>query len=278
LELDELMNNFLVIGAGVSGLTAAFELAKHQPTTVVDRLPLIGGTHSSYEDEYANSLKGECDASGVSFLLGNTALRWSQSNQLLIVGPEGIRWLVGSHLVYAGGIRPSTQAELGILGQRLAGVFACTVAKHFLETGIKLGDRVVVLGNGNSAEHIGKLLFIQGSHVIMLPMDDDGSRPNFANEWWPLWTPRSFYGQGRVNSVEISKDGMKERIKCDAVILAARMKPLRNIDGAIFDSESHAVTFAQLTSDSTTLDQRSTHASQVVKQLLLELRSKKHES
>ena len=152
------MNNILVVGAGVSGLSAAYELSKYLPTSIIDRLPIIGGTHSSYDDEFTKTLKRKCEESNVIFLLGNTALRWTRTNQLLLAGPDGIQWLSGKHMVFAGGIRPSTQAELRILGQRLGGVLASTVAKHFLESGMRLGNRVVIIGNGNSALYICKLL------------------------------------------------------------------------------------------------------------------------
>lgn len=272
MELDESTSNVFVIGAGVSGLTAAYEISKYLPTIVIDRLPLIGGTHANYQNKLAISLKHKCDESGVRFLLGNTALRWAPSYQLLVVGPAGIQWLPGNHLVYAGGIRPSTQAELGILGNRLGGVLACTVAKHFLESGVCLGHRVVILGNGNSAMHVGKDVAKQGNQVIVLSMDDLGERPGYADEWWPQWTPLSIHGNGRVKEILIGKNGMKERILCDAVIFAERMRPLRNIDGAIFDHESNAVTFAQLVSDTPSLEQRSAYASEIAIKLLTVLR------
>lgn len=270
--MDALKNNIFVIGAGVSGLTSAYEISKYFATVVIDRLPVIGGTHSNYEDEFAISLKRKCDDSGVKFILGSTALRWSPDQQLLVVGPAGIEWFQGQHLVYAGGYRPSNQAELNILGDRLGGVLACTLAHHFLESGVQLGKRVVVLGDGNSAKQVGKLLISQGSHIIVIPMDGSGSRPEYADEWWPWWTPISVHGKGRVKEIQVSKDGMIEQILCDSVILAARMKPLRNIDGAIFDNDSHGVTFVQSTSDTLTLEQRSVFASQITSQLLTELR------
>src|SRR4030065_2865542 len=97
------MNSIFVIGAGVSGLTTAYETSKFLPTVVIDRLPIIGGTHSSYEDEFAVSLKHECDEAGVKFILGSTALRWTADQQLLVVGPGGIDLLGGASLVSAGG-------------------------------------------------------------------------------------------------------------------------------------------------------------------------------
>ena len=62
------MNNILVVGAGVSGLSAAYELSKYLPTSIIDRLPIIGGTHSSYLDEFTKTLKRKCEESNVIFL------------------------------------------------------------------------------------------------------------------------------------------------------------------------------------------------------------------
>lgn len=265
-------NSFCVIGAGVSGLTAALAISKNYPTVVIDRLPMFGGTHANYENEFAISLMHKCNESGVKFMLGNTALRWNLNNQLLIAGPDGIRWLPGQHLVYAGGIRPSTQAELGVLGQRLGGVLPCTVAKHFLESGVRLGNRVVILGYGNSARQIIRELSKQGSQIIVLPMDEFEYPAQFIDEWWPGWNPLSIHGDGRVSEIKVHKDGMEENIRCDAVIFAARMKPLRNIDGAIFEHESSHVTFVQMVSDTSTLEQRSAYASKITLDSLLALR------
>jgi hypothetical protein len=103
-------------------------------------------------------------------------------------------------------------------------------------------------------------------------MDLQDPRPDYADGWWPGWKPLNVYGKGRVREIVVGKDDMVERILCDAVILAARMKPLRNIDGAIFEQESHEVTFAQSADDTLTLDQRSTFARQVASQLINEIR------
>jgi hypothetical protein len=266
------MNNTFIIGAGVSGLSAAHEISKYQPALVIDRLPVIGGTHSNYEDEFAIALKRDCDQNGVKFILGSTALRWSTEQQLLVVGPAGIEWMPGQHLVYAGGYRPSTQAELGILGDRLAGVLPYTLAHHFLETAVQLAKRVDILGNGNSARQVGKQLAHQGSHIIVLPMEQKDPRPEYAEDWWAGWKPLQVHGKGRVREIVVGKEDMVERILCDAVILAARMKPLRNIDGTIFDKESRNVTYVQPIDDTLTLEQRSANARQLASEYIAEVR------
>src|SRR4051812_20068312 len=103
----------LVVGAGLAGLAAAVELARTDTVTVIERLPAVGG-QAGFEDRKVRRLHRECAAAGVRFVLGSTALRWSD-RRLLVVGPGQTTWLDGSWLVFAGGSRPATPAELGLL-------------------------------------------------------------------------------------------------------------------------------------------------------------------
>lgn len=249
----------IVVGAGISGMSAAAEIARSYPVTLVDRLPVIGGLNTGYEDKLALQLADMCHKREVKFLLGTTALRWTAEHRLLIVGPTGINWLEGDHLVYAGGLRPSTQAELTIAGERLAGVLQATVAYHLLEAGIRLGRHVVVIGFGDWADRTEHLLKEQGCYISSVDPDPTNPRSAWCDAWWSGWRPDQVEGLGRINALTVSKTGC-ERIVCDAVILAARMTPLRNIDGAVFEDHAEAVTFIQLVADLTTPQQRIEYA------------------
>jgi thioredoxin reductase len=270
-ELDMKASDIIVVGAGISGLSAALQLSKSHPTTIVDRLPIYGGLNAGYENKIAKSLDHRCRQSGVRLIYGTTALRWSSDRGLLVVGPAGIEWLPGRHLIIASGIRPSVSGELGILGDRVSGIFPGMVAHHLLETGVRLGNRVVLLGGGDWAMKTGKLMAKQGCKIKMLPFNETMKRPDFADEWWPSWTPISVNGKGRIAEVILEREGLQERLLCDAFVLTAKMKPVRNIEGAIFDVTSREVSFFQLVSATITLDERSAYAEKCANQLLSEL-------
>ena len=121
----------VVVGAGVAGLAAAEKLAHRSEVVVLDRLPVPGGV-LPYDHPGVLKLAGACTAAGVRWLLGTTAVRWEQG-RLLAVGPQGVEWLDASHLVFAGGSRPATMAELPVAGPRLAGVLPAPVAIHLAE-------------------------------------------------------------------------------------------------------------------------------------------------
>ena len=131
----------LIVGAGASGLALAAELAPHGPVTVADRLPAIGGVLGG-EHPAIRTLAAV--ASGVTWLLATTVSRW-RGDAALVAGPDGIRWLPARRLVYAGGSRPATRAELGIAGPRPAGILSAAAALPLLEAGVLLGRRVAVL-------------------------------------------------------------------------------------------------------------------------------------
>lgn len=263
----------IVIGAGVSGLAAAAILAKEHPVTVVDRLPVTGGLVAGYEHALAQDLTQRCRADSVEFVLGATALRWSSDRNLLVAGPtEGFVSLPASHLIFAGGTRPSTPAELGMTGDRLAGVVQATGACHLLEAGVRLGHRVVVVGAGTWAHRVGYLVQKQGSHVTAVSPDNNGAPPDFADAWWPGWLPVEVRGSGRVSELFVTNGDQRERIVCDAVILGAWMKPVRNVDGAIFeDDDKAAVTFVQHIVETAAVHEIADHAQVAAAKLLAKL-------
>lgn len=237
-----------VVGAGIAGLAAAAELSAHHQPTVLDRLPVVGGI-LGYEAPAIRELECSCRSRGVQWLLGTTAVRWQQ-HRLLTVGPDGIRWIEFEHLVYAGGTRPATQAEMRIAGPRLAGVLPATVALHFAEARVLLGRRVVIVGTGDWAHAAGRVIEHQDCEITVISAAGDA--PSFRHEALISgWSPSRVAGHGRVSALVLERVGVEHSVSCDAVILAASQRPLRNIDGAVLDP-SDGVTFIQPLTELTT--------------------------
>jgi hypothetical protein len=242
-------NRILVVGAGICGLAVAAELSRKIPTALIDRLPVIGGITSGYENSVAVELAAQCHANGVEFILGTAGLRWAD-HKLLIAGPAmGLRWLDGSHLVYAGGTRPSTAAELRLLGARLGGVYPAMVAYHLMESGVKLGLKPVVIGNGRWGKRICLELAKHRCSATVIATDAS-ILTDIATPPWLGWSPVALRGHGRVAALQVEREGDLQAIDCDAVVLAGMLRPMRNIDGAVFDGmKGSSVSFVQLTSE-----------------------------
>jgi hypothetical protein len=233
----------LVVGAGLSGLAAAVELATRAQVRVIERLPAAGGIWG-FEHERVRALVADCRQRGVQLILGATALRWSDG-KLLVLGPGQADWLPGGQLVFAGGSRPSHAAELKVTGSRLAGVFVGTVAHHLLEAGVRLGRRTVVTGWGDWVEMIVPSL-LEGGDVTLVGGGPQDQLPWPEVHWWPGYRPRRLLGDARVERVEVSNGGEPRAVCCDSVIFAGELTALRNIDGANQES-AQRTTFIQPT-------------------------------
>jgi hypothetical protein len=229
-----------VVGAGPSGLGCAVELAPHVPVVLIDRLPVFGGA-AGWDRPEIREHAAAAAALDVKPLLGQTAIRWS-GQRLLVLGPGSCRWVAARHLFMAGGLRPATAADLGMTGDRPAGVVAATVAEHLLDTGVALWRTVVIVGEGPWAPRVAARARALGSRIIAL-----GSTAGWADERFD-WPHRcSIVGRERVQALRLDygvTSAASVDVACDAVVLAAGPVPNRNVDGAVRPG-SPGVTFVQ---------------------------------
>jgi NADPH-dependent 2,4-dienoyl-CoA reductase/sulfur reductase-like enzyme len=238
-------DRFVVVGAGLAGLAVAAELAADAEVELVERLPEVGGTWG-FEHPDVVALRRRCVDLGVRLTLGVAALRWV-GRRLLLVGPGERAWRDADRLVFAGGTRPSTAAELPVFGARTAGVFAGTVAHHLLEGRVPLGRRPIVCGEGYWADLV---LAELPADVRATRVGGAGSAASNGPDVWPGYRPIEIRGRDRVDQLVIAREGDERALACDCVVLAGDQRPLRNVDGAIVDGPD--VTFAQLCADSVT--------------------------
>jgi NADPH-dependent 2,4-dienoyl-CoA reductase/sulfur reductase-like enzyme len=241
---------FVVVGAGIAGLTVAEALAATQSVTVIDRLPAVGGV-LGYEDPKVSAAAKALRMAGAAMLLGTTALRWREG-RLLVAGPAGIEWLSADHLVIAAGARPAVAAEQGLAGPRLAGVYPAPLAIHLAEAGVGFGRRACVIGTGDWARRATDVLEHRGTEVIGISTDANAD-PGFGGSWWAGWRAVEVGGVGRVSSLTVVRLGIRRRIDCDSVVLADGIRPLRNVDGAL--SDAGGVSFVQPARASLTADE-----------------------
>ena len=234
------MSTSVVVGAGPSGLTTANFLAEHGRVLVVDRLPVVGG-ESGWRSPDVRRLVDVAQERGVSFRLGVTALRW-EPGRLLVAGPGACEWLETDQLFYAGGIRPGTATDLGLVGDRPGGVLPATVADHLLETGVPMWRRPVIIGRGRWRDRLIQHLSKYGTCAREVLMDDE--KTSSCGSATMCTGPIEVRGGDRVTSIVVTTGSEHVVIRCDAVLLAGRPQPNRNVEGAVLDS-SPGVSFVQ---------------------------------
>jgi hypothetical protein len=198
----------------------------------VDRIPVAGG-EAGYEDPDVRRAVADALHAGVRFKLGATATRWEQ-RRLLMCEHGAIGWREASQLVFAGGLRPATPAELGLTGDRPAGVLPVTVAKHLLEADPTLWRHAVIVGDTCGAAAAAAMIASGGGSVTYVGTGP--TAPDWATSSRLGWRPEAILGRPRATALRVTRERESTLIVCDAVILAADPRPVRNVEGAIADS------------------------------------------
>ncbi|MFI5050658.1 MAG: FAD-dependent oxidoreductase [Gaiellales bacterium] len=216
-----------IVGAGITGLACA-EALEH--AVVVDRIPVTGGVNG-WDDPDTRRLTGAC---GARFLLGATATRWD-GGTLWVIGPGGVERIAAAALVIAGGTRPQGRAQLGIVGDRPAGVLPATAACHLAENGLPIGRRVVVYGGGDWAHRSAVELLHAGAEVTVLaPYGLLHEMPAGAEV---REGDRVTAVRGRLRVERVELDDGRVDVECDGLVLAHGLSPNRNVDGAVLDGD-----------------------------------------
>jgi pyruvate/2-oxoglutarate dehydrogenase complex dihydrolipoamide dehydrogenase (E3) component len=232
-----------VVGSGQSGLICAERLARRGiDVLLVERLPALGGQEPEADiDRLVTAVR----TAGVRCALATLAVQF-QGGSLQTLGVDGAAKHPIDVLVVATGTRPASRAELGISGDRCAGVTPGPVALHLIAGGVLLGRRPVVLGGGQLASECAAFALRAGASRVTV-VAPHGLHAEFPDgvETHPHWAIASIHGSPRVSSVTLDSPG--ETLACDAVILASERRPVRNIEGAVFDGSG--VVFCHSTAD-----------------------------
>jgi cation diffusion facilitator CzcD-associated flavoprotein CzcO len=227
------MPDVVVAGAGRSGLLVARMLADRGLTvTIVERLPVAGGQEP--EPEAASWAKA-ADRAGVGWRLGTIALE-RQAGVVRTLGVTGAESLEASVLVLATGTRPATRAELGIVGDRGAGVLPGSVAHHYLDSGVLPGRNPLVVGDGQLADELCEQLW-RGGAIRVTRVRSATAWSGSCNDSFGEARVEAVHGFPRVTSVTLRQGGRAIRVATDAVLLAAERVPMRNVEGALFGAD-----------------------------------------
>jgi pyruvate/2-oxoglutarate dehydrogenase complex dihydrolipoamide dehydrogenase (E3) component len=225
------MSKVVVVGAGQHGMRCAVKLARRgAEVTIVDRLPAPGGPEP---ERSAGKLVESAARAGARFLLGTAAVRFG-GVFVEVLGVNGASRLACNVLVVATGSRPATRAELGITGDRCAGVVPGSAASHLTRAGVLLGHRPIIAGSGEFALRCAREQLAAGASEVSLTMPADAPVPaDVGIRVFPGYRVVSVHGTSRVEVAVLRNHRESLRVPSDALILAAEMRPMRNVEGAI---------------------------------------------
>jgi hypothetical protein len=205
---------------------------------IFDRVPVPGG-EAGWDNKFLGTKYNELfNSPRISFHLGQTATRWSGAS-LTLLGPGKSIEVPGQHLFYAGGVRPSTAADLKISGDRPAGVIPATVAEHLLKSGEAIWDNPLLVGDEHWCSALSDQIHRYGGQVQGLK----GSEA-WADITHDIEGELVVEGTSRITSVHVGTVIRNQTVECDALILASSPRPNRNVVGALFEGDER-VSFVQ---------------------------------
>jgi hypothetical protein len=202
--------------------------------TIVERLSAPGGREP---ERSVGELAGSAARSGVRLLPDTLALQFG-GMFVEVLGIDGVSRLPCDALVVATGSRSASRAELRITGDRCAGIVPGSAALRLTWAGVLLGHRPLIAGSGEFALHCAREQLAAGASEVALTMPAGARRaPGAGIRVFAGYRVVSVHGAIRVDRAVLCNEQESIQVQADALILAAGLRPLRNIEGAIEQRE-----------------------------------------
>lgn len=262
--MKEMTFDIAVIGAGAAGMSAGAVCASAgAKTLIIDREELPGGVlnqcihngfglHYFKEEltgpEFAERMEKKARSAGAEFLMSCTVTdlqeKGSYKELTLYAGERGVIILKAKAVIFAAGCRERNRGNLGIPGDRLAGVFTAGCAQKLLNMdGCLPGSSAVIVGSGDIGLIMARRLSwcgVQVKAVVEIRKHPSGLSRNIAQCLEDFSIPlhlattvTTIRGKKRVESVSIApldENGKadlsrEEVIPCDTVLFSVGLLP-----------------------------------------------------
>jgi heterodisulfide reductase subunit A len=264
-----------IIGAGPAGLSAAYELAKlGYPVTVFERMSKCGGMMTYGIPDYR--LQKYVVANEIEYIreLGveiRTGAEFNEAMSLDILKSQGFKAIflaIGAQL----------SRKLGVQGEDLPNVFHAVEFLRNLAIGkfIKIGEKVAVIGGGNSAIDSARtslrlgakevtILYRRSREEMPALPDEVEAAKNEGIKFKFLVTPKKFVeANGKVGLVECFRmklgepdksgrrhpiiiEGSEHTYEASSVIVAIGQLPETNCIAKLLDEHSQKILVDQIT-------------------------------
>lgn len=242
----------IIVGGGPAGLSAARVLREAGVSDVVmlERETEAGGVprhchHPGFGFEqfhwpytgpaYARRLRR--DVNGLDLRVGASVVALRPNGELDVVTDDGLETMTGKVVLLATGIRETPRAARLISGDRPPwGVFTTGALQQLLHLAhIQPCRRPVIIGS--EWVSFSALLTLRRAGIRSVAMIEEADRttaPGTAAAvarlafGVPVLTGTkllSILGRDTVEAVEIERDGRRERLACDAVVMSGRFVP-----------------------------------------------------
>ena len=248
--------DLIIIGAGVSGMTAALGAAEYglKKILLIEREEYLGGLvnqliHNGFgekvlEDsitgpEYIQYLKDELKKTNVEIKLNSTVLDVTVNKTVTYVNPvDGVKEVNAGAIIFAMGCKERYSGNIDIPTNGLTGIFTVGEAQRIVNIeGYLPGKNSIITAKDKWAFILARRLIIEGGTVKAIILENkfediadeevldimDGFEMPIIEESKII----HIYGDVRINNVEILNLNSKEatNLDCDSLILEVGFVP-----------------------------------------------------
>ena len=261
-SLRKTERDLAVIGGGVAGLAAAVAARRGgaRDILVLDRNEKVGGVllqckHEGFGlkkfgqsltgQEYIQKFLNQIEELDIKVMPATTVLKINSRKEILMVSEkEGVCSIKAKAIILAMGCREKQRGQIGIPGDRPAGIFTAGTAQQWINRrGCLPGKKVVILGSGDVGLIIARRLTLEGVKVeavveiLPCPSGLEHNISTCLNKFKiPLYLEHMvtwIHGRERVEGISlarVNKSGepvvsTERRIDCDTVLLSAGLVP-----------------------------------------------------
>ncbi len=250
-----------VIGGGPAGMAAAYRAWEFGAKVILlDENSYLGGIlpqcihpgfgiHYFKEEltggEFAHRLQKRIEDSDVEVLFSARVMKMKngKKKRLVVISPKGIEEISASTVIYAAGARERHVFELGITGDRVAGIYTAGEAQALMDLyGIMPGKEILIVGSGDVGLIMARRFALEGAQVKgvveLMPYPGGLARNLVILQDFniPLYLSHKVVeirGKGRVERVKVVKldssgqeiPGSELWIHADTVIISAGLIP-----------------------------------------------------
>lgn len=230
--------NLIIVGGGASGILCAIDAYKKgiKDILLIEKDPVLGGAlnvgnfnisnkKNITGKEYKANLLNELDNCKIDIKLNTMVLKIEENNEVLCTSPtDGIEKIKGKNIILANGAKEGSRKPVDMVGDRCSGILTVGMTKKIFSMENMIPGKEILIAGDATLYMIEKELQDKNINVVgIITNDKNINSYGLTDKIYDDYTIDAIYGEGRISSVKLVKEGKEELVRCDTLIFANPM-------------------------------------------------------
>lgn len=230
--------NLIIVGGGAAGILCAIDAYKKgiKDILLIEKDPVLGGAlnvgnfnisnkKNITGKEYKANLLNELDNCKIDIKLNTMVLKIEENNEILCTSPtDGIEKIKGKNIILANGAKEGSRKPVDMVGDRCSGILTVGMTKKIFSMENMIPGKEILIAGDATLYMIEKELQDKNINVVgIITNDKNINSYGLTDKIYDDYTIDAIYGEGRISSVKLVKEGKEELVRCDTLIFANPM-------------------------------------------------------